>query len=377
MANTVATDVPRVLIDATAMPRERGGVGRYLEGLLGCLRGDLIIVCQSHDSSWLEETASGAQLIALPSRMKSVARRLAWEQVGLPRLARQLDVDVVFSPHYTLPVASGRRRVVTFHDATFFTDPAVHLRGKRHFFRAWSRLSWRLAAVAIVPSQATRDELTRILGHRRGPVIVAHHGTDHDIFHPPSERDVADFATRHDLPHSWIAFLGTLEPRKNVGALVRAYRTLASERPEVPALLLAGARGWDSDLDAEIARVTSPGDARRLGYVPQHDLHTLLGGAELVVYPSLGEGFGLPVLEAMASGGVVLTTRRLALPEVGGDAVAYGEPDEVSLGADMAALLDDDAQRRELRRQAIGRAAGFTWEAAARLHEQAFRMAAQ
>lgn len=358
------------------MPPQRGGVGRYLEGLLGSLKGEVTIVSQLRDAERLHELAPGARVVSVSPRVSQVPVRLLWEQFALPRLARRLGVEVIFSPHYTLPLLSRRARVVTFHDATFFTDPGVHLRGKRIFFRVWSRISWRLAKVAIVPSHATESELTRVLGRRRGPVVVAHHGVDHATFRPPSASEVDAFASGAGLTTPWIAFLGTLEPRKNVGALVRVYRALAQERATIPALLLAGAHGWDDSLDGELARIEAPGVARRLGYLPQDSLRALLGGAALVVYPSLGEGFGLPVLEAMASGGAVLTTDRLALPEVGSDAVAYGGPDDESLGIALAALLDDDERRATLRSRAVARAGQFTWEAAARLHEDAFARAA-
>ncbi len=147
--------------------------------------------------------------------------------------------------------------------------------------------------------------------------------------------------------------------------------------PEPPALVLAGGPGWDPDVEPAIAAVPSHLRVLRTGYLPLGDLAGFLSGAQVVAYPSLGEGFGLPVLEAMACGAAVLTTRELSLPEVGGDAVAYCGTDESGIASALGALLADPAERARLASAALGRAAGFTWEAAARQHVAAYEQAAR
>jgi glycosyltransferase involved in cell wall biosynthesis len=173
----------------------------------------------------------------------------------------------------------------------------------------------------------------------------------------------------------YVAFLGMLEPRKNVPSLVRGWVKAVADRESPPALVLAGGSGWDDDIDQAIAEVPSHLRVLRPGYLRFQDLRGYLGGAVVVAYPSHGEGFGLPVLEAMACGAAVLTTHRLSLPEVGGDAVAYTEADPDSIAANLGALLDDEARRRALGEAAVARAAEFTWAASAEAHLAAYARA--
>ncbi|HVT20979.1 MAG TPA: glycosyltransferase family 1 protein [Mycobacteriales bacterium] len=369
---------PRVLVDATAVPADRGGVGRYVDGLLGALGAagtDLAIVCQRADAERYSQVAPQATMVPGPAAIAHRPARLAWEQTGLPLVAQQLSVDVIHSPHYTMPLRAGRPVVVTIHDATFFTAPEDVAAVKGTFFRSAIRTALRRATRVIVPSKATRDELVRVLDADPTMIDVAYHGVDPQLFHPPTDADKARVAARLGIHGEYVAFLGVLEPRKNVPALIRGWVEAVSWRDEPPALVLAGGRGWDEDVDAAVAEV--PGHLRvvRPGYLRFADLPGYLGGAIAVAFPSHGEGFGLPVLEAMACGAPVLTTPRLSLPEVGGDAVAYTEPDAASIGAALSALLDDAARRRSLADAALARAQEFTWAASAEAHLAAYARA--
>ncbi len=370
--------MPHILVDATAIPHNRGGVGRYLEHLipaLAALELRLSVVAQQHDIEWIERAAPGARVVTALAASRSRPARLGWEQFGLPRLARRIGANLIFSPHYTMPLFSRIPVVVTLHDATFFSHPALHSRAKRLFFRWWSATSLSRAAACIVPSQATKSELLRWVKPKSDRMQVAYHGVDLGRFHPPTVAEIDRARILAGDATGWIAFLGTLEPRKNVGNLVRAFeRLVLDDSPQSTGLglVLVGGRGWDSDLEALLTGSPAKARIHRLGFVDDDLLAGLLGGAELVAYPSLGEGFGLPVLEAMACGAPVLTTALLALPEVGGDVAVYSEPDAASLADAMAALLADGAQRSERGRRGVERARGFSWDASARAHLAVF-----
>jgi glycosyltransferase involved in cell wall biosynthesis len=368
-----------VLLDATAVPADRGGVGRYVDDLVPELVAAgvrLTLAVQQRDLEAYSRIAPGADLVAAPAAIDRRAARMAWEQTGFPALIRSVRPDVVHSPHYTMPLAAGAPVVVTLHDATFFTTPELHLRSKAIFFRNAIRWAARHADALVVPSRATRDEVLRLVGGRPEKFFVAYHGVDHGRFHATTlteQERVRRTLDIGDLPY--VGFLGTLEPRKNVPALVRGWVQACAELDEPPALVLAGGRGWDDAIDAALDDVPGHLTVRRPGYLPLDDLPAFLGGATVLAYPSLGEGFGLPVLEAMACGATVLTTRELSLPEVGGEAVAYCGTSDVEIGAELLDLLRDPVQRAELGEAATARAQDFTWARAAQTHVEAYESA--
>lgn len=372
---------PRVLLDATAIPANRAGVGRYVEEIareLSQRRYPLALVCQARDGDHFRSLAPNAKVVAAPSSITSTAARLAWEQTQLPRMAHRMRVDVVHSPHYTMPLASSVPVVVTLHDATFFSDPAVHIPAKRYFFRTWTSISLRRAAECLVVSQASADELVTWAGADRRRLTVAPLGVDRAMFHPPTQAEIAAAAAHLDLTgRRYVAFLATLEPRKNVPALIAGFSAAVADLPDPPALVLAGAPGWDEGVDPAIAAAPGHLTIRKPGYLPLEMLRGYLAGSELVCYPSLGEGFGLPVLEAMACGAPVLTTRKLSLPEVGGDAVAYTGTSAEEIAANLRDLLDDPARQADLARRGLARAATFDWARTADGCVQAYRAAAR
>lgn len=370
---------PRVLLDATAIPADRGGVGRYVDALLPALAAldvDLVVACQERDAAATSALVPGAEVVVAPARAARRPVRMAWEQVGLPRLVRSTRAQVLHSPHYTTPRYAGVPVVVTLHDATFFSHPELHSPVKARFFRAAIRSAVRRAAALVVPSAATRDEVLRYAGGQHERFHVAFHGVDTEVFHPVRAAEQQRVRASLELgDQPYVAFLGTLEPRKNVPALIRAWAHVAARFDDPPALVLAGGPGWDDAVEPAVAAVPPGLRLVRTGYLPLTDLAGFLSGARVLAYPSLGEGFGLPVLEAMACGAAVLTTRQLSLPEVGGDAVEYCGTDQASIAAGLEALLRDEDRRAQLAAAAVTRAAGFTWEAAARVHVEAYEQA--
>jgi glycosyltransferase involved in cell wall biosynthesis len=369
----------RLLFDATAIPADRGGVGRYVDALLpelAALGVDLVVVSQLRDAGAIATLVPSAEIVGAPGRVERRPVRMAWEQIGLPRLVRSVGAELVHSPHYTMPRRAGVPVVVTLHDATFFSHPQLHSRVKAQFFRSAIRIAVRHAASLVVPSRATGAEVRRFAGGAEEKFHVAYHGVDPTVFKPVNRTE--QDRVRRDLglgDRQYVGFLGTLEPRKNAPALIRGWVRAVEGTVDPPALVLAGGPGWDRDVAPALESVPAGLVALRTGYLPLEDLAGFLSGARVLAYPSLGEGFGLPVLEAMACGAAVLTTSELSLPEVGGDAVDYCGTDESSIAAALRQLLDDSERRAQLSAAAIRRAAGFTWAAAAEAHLAAYEQA--
>lgn len=369
----------KVLLDATMIPADLGGVGRYVDDLVPELVDvgvDLVMVVQPRDADHFASTVPAAEIVTVDRALGNRAVRMAWEQVRLPGLVERVRPDVLHSPHYTFPERCGAARAVTLHDATFFSNPEAHSLVKREFFtRAISR-AVRKADALIVPSIATRDETIRYVGGDIERFHVAYHGVDRAVFHPVDDAERARVAASLGLGgRRYIGFLGTLEPRKNVPNLVRGWIEACAGMEDPPALVLAGGKGWDEGIDPAVADVPAGLTLVRPGYLPLADLPGFLSGSEILAYPSIGEGFGLPVLEAMSCGAAVLTTRLTALPEVGGDAVEYCGTDSHSIAEGLLSLLRDPSRRARLGRAAIERADRFTWRQSALSHVRAYEYA--
>jgi glycosyltransferase involved in cell wall biosynthesis len=371
----------RVLVDATDVPTGRGALGRYVDGLIEALavtEVDLAVACQRADAERYGRLAPGAVVIAGPVGLGHRSERLAWEQNGLPVVAEQVRADVIHMPNYTMPLRPGLPTVVTIHDLSFFTDPERYTALRAMSLKSAAKTAAVRATRLIVPSNATKEELVRVLGVDQGRIDVAYHGVDHRLFHQPDAAQISRVTARlglHGKPY--VAFLGSVAPRKNAPALVAGWAAAVADLPNPPALVLGGGGDWSQELDDAVARVPSHLRLIRPGYLPSADLPGFLGGALLMTAPSRGEGFGLPVLEAMACGAPVLTTHRSSLPEVGGDAVAYTEPDADSIAAALRALLDDQERRTALSAAGHARAQEFTWAASATAHVACYKRAAE
>ncbi|MFD0666060.1 glycosyltransferase family 4 protein [Thermocatellispora tengchongensis] len=325
----------------------------------------------------LRGLAPSARVISGPPSIGNRAARLAWEQTSLPVLARQVGAQVIHAPYYSIPLRAGVPTVVTVHDVTWFTDPGQHNAMKASFFRSATRTAVRHATRVIVPSKATREELIRVLSADSTRIDVAYHGVDKTLFHRPSEQEVKRVSDRLGLHgQAYVAFLGALEPRKNVPNLIRGFAGAVKGLRDAPALVLAGGVR-DEGVDAAVNEVAATVRVVRPGYLAFSDLPGFLGGAITVAFPSRGEGFGLPVLEAMACGAPVLTTHRASLPEVGGDAVAYTEPDAESIGRELRALIDSPERREQLASAGFARSQEFTWESSAEAHLVSYQRAVE
>jgi glycosyltransferase involved in cell wall biosynthesis len=302
------------------------------------------------------------------------ALNILWNRLRAPISADRLigGADVLHAPDFVAPPVARARTVVTIHDLTFLALPEVMDPGNRAYLAGRVPGAVRRAGRVVAVSEATRRDVISRLGVAPERVVTVPNGVDARFrLFEPSERARAqeEVRPRLGLPARYLLHVGTVEPRKNLARLVRAYAGLVAQGADCGHdLVLAGRRGWM--VDPIFAAVRASGLQARihfLDYVPESDLPALYNLATLFVYPSLYEGFGLPALEAMACGAPVITSRTPALMEVTGDAARLVDPlDEAALAAGMAALLADEAARGRLRAAGLSRAAQYPWTAAAR-----------
>lgn len=293
--------------------------------------------------------------------------RILWEQLVQPMAVRQAGIDLLHAMAFVGPLATSCPFVVTIYDLSFLHYPAAFRPWNRWYLSRFTVLSARRARRVIVISESTKRDVVNILGVPPASVDVVYCGVD-ETFHPLPAIQVTSFRRERALPDRFILFLGTLEPRKNVQTLIRAYARWRKAEPGIPKLVVAGGKGWYYDqIFAEVERLGLAGDVIFPGYVMQEELPWWYNAADLFVYPSRFEGFGLPVLEAMACGIPVVTTNAASLPEVAGDAALFVSPDdETQLVEAMRCALSDQTFREEMTAKGLARAATFTWERTAR-----------
>ena len=291
----------------------------------------------------------------------------SWHALGWPRVERATGaIDVVHATAIAVP-PSDAPLVMTINDLAFLTHPGQATRHGNRFFRRGTELARRHARLVLVPSEATASEC-RSAGFDPERLRLVPYGVEAQ---PVSDADAAAFRARHGLARPYVLFVGTVEPRKNLAAVVGGMAALAGRGID---LVLVGPDGWNEDLRARLAPLEGTGtEVHRLGFLPADEVAAAYAGCAAFCYPSLREGFGLPVLEAMAQGAPVVTSAGTATAEVAGDAGLLVDPhDHGQVGQALVRLVDDQALAADLRDRGRRRAATYTWERTAALTAAAY-----
>ncbi len=302
---------------------------------------------------------------------ESPLRRIFWEQAVQPFALRELDLFHALA--FVAPLALTVPSVVTIYDLSFIHYPQRLPASRRLYLRLLTGLTCRRARRVIAISHSTARDLTQTLSLPADKIDVAAPGFDPTIYHPLPTDQVAAFRRAKNLPDRFWLFVGTLEPRKNLPLLLEAYAAL----PDRPPLIIGGANGWDYQpiFDA-VARYHLDASVQFVGFIPADDLAIWYNCAELFIYPSVFEGFGLPVLEAMACGTPVIVSDASSLPEVVGDAGVCIPPHEVGAWTEALRRAYDDADwRRAARERGLESAARYRWERTAQQTIESYRRA--
>lgn len=361
-----------VLIDLTQLPLERTGVGIYavnyvkrLQAQAGKLRLHFLVL--DDDAELLSSVRAIPYATAIVLKAKLFRRfvfRVLLEQAIMPMLALTRRIDAIHSLHYSFPLLSfGRfKRIVTVCDMSFFLFPELHVPAKRVFFQFFIRRLPKVEGLLFI-SESTMHDFMRFFPQCEAQRCVIPLGADLVRLQAPADPRVIEALRRRFDIDRFILYVGTIEPRKNILGLVKAFERCAASRPDIK-LVIAGKLGWDYDSLLQYINASALRDRIVLtGYVNETEKHALLKSALLFTYVSFYEGFGLPVLEGMAAGVPTITSNISSMPEVAGDGALQVDPNNVDqIAAAMQSLLDDPQARESLVERGYTQSRQFTWE---------------
>jgi len=363
----------RIAVNARTLAYPSGGPKEYLIGLVNALlaleSGHELLLFYP-DAAHLG-TFPGATEIVLPCR-----NRLLFDWLALPAALRRHRADVAFFPSSNMPPGVPCPAVVTMHDLGYF-HPTLRMykAADTLYMRLAIRHTVRKAARLIAVSDFTRQDLLRILGARPESVTIIGEACDPMYKTPADAAVVADFRRRHGLAQDFILYAGNISPRKNLGVLLAAF---ARAKAQIPCdLAVTGGLAWSEDFEAAVRQAGLGSRVRRLGHIERQDMPLLYRSATALAFPSLFEGFGLPVLEAQACGVPVVCAKAASLPEVAGRGALLVDPASIDdwAGA-LVRIVADTALRSELIRQGHANEARFTWAETARQTLASFEAAA-
>lgn len=318
---------------------------------------------------------------ALPSNLKTIEAHVGplsrrWFLFGLPRYIRQRGLALFHGTNYEVPLRKSCPTILTIHDLSLQLHPDTHEAPRVRRARSRLPLMVRAATLIVTPTESVRREVCerlRVAGNR----VVAVPEAPRSIFRPEDARETLTTRKRLGVVGDFLLFVGTLEPRKNLPALIRAFGEVLRETRARLQLVIVGKTGWlTDDLFAQVKESRLTESVVFTGYLPDKDLRALYSSCRAFVYPSLYEGFGLPPLEAMACGAPVVASRIPSITEVVGEAALLINPtDEKELAGRLIALLQDESLRQHTARDGAKRAALFSWQRTAELMREVYEEA--
>lgn len=367
-------------IDYTSAALQGAGIGRYTRGLV-----DAILPLLSDDQVTLllprEETPHGrvewpcnvrTRRLPLPDRFQTIL----WHRFRLPFYVELTtgNIDILHAPNFLLPPVRSAKKLLTIHDLAFLVHPEYAYPDLQRFLAKAVPRSIAAADHILADSEASKQDAIRFFDLRPEQITVVGAGVE-PRFQPIEQAKLAGTREKYGLNWPFVFSISTLEPRKNFDGLIRAFAQARRKAAFPHHLVIGGGKGWlYEDIFKEVQRENASDYVHFLGYVNDVDLPALYNLADLFAFPSHYEGFGIPVLEAMACGTAVLCTDTSSLPEIAGDAACLIPTDDHSALVDaLAQLLSDPAARIDLAARGPAQAAKWTWDVAAQRLLQVYK----
>lgn len=360
----------RIALNATALMSPLTGLGQYTSNLAqGLLARPGLELEMFYGTGWAKELRS--KPVQGITTLKSWVKRVVPNSYAVNRSIQQRrfnagiafnKLDVYHEPN-SLAFECACLSVVTVHDLSWIRFPETHPIDRVKAMDRYFEAGLRQASFILTDSEFVKRELIDVFGIERGLIMCVPLGVE-PLFHPRSPVSTLAVLNRHSLTHGqYLLAVGTLEPRKNLQLAIRAFMKLSPDTRKKFPLVLIGMKGWNtSALEIQIAPLVRSGEVRQLGYLPRDELAIIMAGALTLIYPSIYEGFGLPPLEAMASGVPVIACNMSCIPEVVGDTGILVDPQDVDAASQAVQLIISDSDMRtKLSSLALSRSRKFTW----------------
>ncbi len=356
----------RIGLDIRNLVFSRAGISKYTKNLIESLaevdrQNEYTLFCNTKSRcDWSKYGNIQEKVIRLPNLGRFTEK--FWEEILLPRELK--NIDIFHSPRFMLPRRKPCKFIDTIHDLTFKKFPRLFTKDTFTYVNNWVELAVKSADKIIAVSDNTKKDLIDLFNAPEEKIEVIYEGVE-EIYRPLKlESSLRGIKDKYNLPEKFILFVGTIEPRKNLKKLIEAFGEFKKSGPAEHKLVIAGGRGWQyEDIFKAVGKLGLSKEIIFPDYIPERDLPLIYNAADLFVYPSLYEGFGLPVLEAMACGVAVITSNVSSLPEVAGDAAVLVDPDDTRAIAEaMENVLQDNDLKRKMIENGLKRAAMFSWQ---------------
>ncbi len=362
----------RIGIDIRSLIFRKTGINQYTKNIVKSLAkidkdNDYILFCNVKSRyDWLKFNNIKEEVIWLPHFEKFTEK--FWTEVLLPNRLASKKIDLFHSPRFTLPQKKPCKFIITMHDLAFKKFPQLVKKEEINVFRNQIEAAVNRADKIIADSQNTKKDLINLFNIRNDKIEVIYLGVD-EVYHPIRTQELLrETKNKYNLPREFILFVGTIEPRKNLKRLIEAFYELKKNKSIEHGLVIVGEKGWlCDDIFETLGKLHLNQDVIFAGYIPESELPLIYNAADLFVFPSLYEGFGLPPLEAMACGVPVVTSNVSSLPEVVGDAAILVDPYNIQAIAEaIEQVLENNNLREKMIEKGFNQAKKFSWEKAAR-----------